>query len=152
MAQRLGALLAAILLTYCLAVAVGTVVLMNGIAEFGIAVSFIDRLAAVGHDLLGMAPSYLPLISIAMAIALPLATQIVRRFVVPRVPVYLLAGFAAMIALHKLMEWSLGLIGFASARTLAGLMGQALAGALGGAVYAWAHRSDRHASVSAATA
>jgi hypothetical protein len=49
---------------------------------------------------------------------------------------YALAGFVALIAIHLILEATLGLIGFAAVRTNFGLLMQGAAGGLAGVLFA----------------
>jgi hypothetical protein len=135
----------AVLLGYLVAVVIGTLSLMGTVAGFGIEVTSGDRLAAIWHDLIGMAPTYLPLLAIAFAIAFLVSALLIRWLSLPRAVLYAVGGFVAVIALHLIMEMTLGLVGIAAARTVTGLLGQALAGAMAGVCFAvLSHRPHRH--------
>lgn len=136
MLRVLRAFFPSVILTYVIAVFNGTQGVLNNIAAMGVPVSMNDRLGAVLHDLIGMTASYLPLITVALLIAFLVTGQLLRWFGWPRSPLYALAGFVAIIALHLIMDAVLGLVGIAAARTLLGLLFQALAGALGGWLFA----------------
>jgi len=136
MLRVLRAFFPSVILTYVVAVFNGTQGVLNNIAAMGVPVSMNDRLGAVLHDLIGMTASYLPLITVALLIAFLVTGQLLRWFGWPRSPLYALGGFVAIIALHLIMDAVLGLVGIAAARTLSGLLFQALAGALGGWLFA----------------
>jgi hypothetical protein len=126
---------AAVVATYLLGSTVSTVSIMTSIGGMGVNVQVTDVLVAVGTDWAGLAGSYLPLIALAMVVALPVAGQLHSRMGAPRRTVYLLAGLVAMLALHLIMEATLGLVGFAAARSIPGLVAQGLSGALGAWVF-----------------
>jgi hypothetical protein len=94
------------------------------------------RARATLDDLLGLAPTYLPIIAIGMAIAFFVASALVRRLPIYRTALFALAGFCAMatilLAMFPIMEITL----VAGARGWQGLLAQGLAGALSGAVFA----------------
>ncbi len=136
MLRVLRAFFSAVILAYVVAVFNGTQGVLNNIAAMGMPVSMADRMGAVLHDLIGMAASYLPLITLALLIAFLATGLLIRWFGWPRSPLYALGGFVAIIALHLIMDAALGLVGIAAARTLTGLLLQALAGALGGWLFA----------------
>ena len=48
---------------------------------------------------------------------------------------YMLAGFVGLIAIHLIMKAVVGMTGVAATRTLAGLLAQGIAGALGGYLF-----------------
>jgi hypothetical protein len=52
-----------------------------------------------------------------------------------RALLFALAGFVAVVALHLIMKAVLGVSGIAVTRTVAGLIGQGVAGAIGGYCY-----------------
>jgi len=76
--------------------------------------------------------SYLPLIALALLIALPVAARLRQWLGGAPLIWYLSAGFVALIALHIIMEATLGLVGFAAARSMPGLVLQGFAGAVAG--------------------
>ena len=119
----------ATLVAYLLASAFSTLMIMAGLAEMAMPVSGADVLSAIWFDWLGLLSSYLPLVAIALLIALPAAGQLHGRLGLPRRFIYALGGFVALIAIHLILEATLGLIGFAAVRTTFGL---ALQGAAGG--------------------
>ncbi len=104
---------------------------------------------AVWHDLLGMFPTFAPLIAAAFVVALP-----VIRLVSRGRSRWLLIGctsgfFVAIVAMHLAMTAVLNVTPVASARSFSGLLLQGLAGAAGGYVLyrlAWSARSERAGS------
>jgi hypothetical protein len=136
MLKLMRAFFPSVLVAYIAAVALGTWGVLDHVASFGVPVSFDDRIAAIWHDLMGMVGSYLPLICIALLIALWIGQWSQRRWLFPRLYWLTLAGFIAVVVLLLIMEMALGLQGIAAARTLPGLIGQGLAGALGGWAFA----------------
>ena len=130
---------AAVVATYLLGSTVSTVAIMMSIAGMGVDVQAADVLRAVGTDWAGLTGSYLPLIGLAMVVALPVAGQLHSRMGAPRQPVSLWAGLAAMLALHLIMEAALGLVGFAAARSIPGLVAQGLSGAVGAWIFTRAY-------------
>jgi hypothetical protein len=127
----------AVVLTYVIASVLATQIVLASVSAAGLEVGLADRIGATFHDLIGLASSYLVLITIALVLGLPVAAGIVHlqngRF---RVAWFALAGFVALLALHLIMKQVLGVTGIAAARTLPGLLSQAAAGALGGCCYA----------------
>lgn len=98
----------------------------------GMSVTLTDHLRATGHDLVGLAGSYLPLIAIAFAIALGIAALLGRYLARFRFILYPLAGAVAILCLHLIMHAVLGVHGIAAVRSWNGLALQVLAGWLGG--------------------
>ena len=93
------------------------------------------RLQATWHDILGLASAYLPLMAIAFLIALPVAAGLLKIFPSQPLLLYVLAGAVGVVTLHLTMKAVLGVTGIAATRTIAGLLSQGLAGALGGYLY-----------------
>lgn len=140
MMRVIKAFLPAVLIAYLLASVLFTQTMLATVQSFGLEVSFADRLAATSHDILGMVSSYLLLLLVAFVIGLPVAAGIARWLPHRRALLFTLAGFMAVVALHVIMKSVLGVSGVAVTRTLAGLIGQGLAGAVGGYCY---HRLSR---------
>lgn len=138
------ALFPAVLGAYVLGSIFATQVILGEVASLAMPVTLRDRMHAIGHDLLGLLSTYLPLMLIAFAIAMPIAAGLSRY--VPRIRflVYGVAGALAIVALHIIMKAVLGLNGMAAVRELDGLALQGLAGWFGGYLFfvftGWAHR------------
>lgn len=145
MVRVVKAFLPAVIIAYLLASILFTQTILATVQSFGLEVSFVQRLAATWHDILGMTSSYLVLLLVAFLIALPVAAGLTRLLPSRRALLFTLGGFIAVVALHVIMKAVLGISGFAVTRTLAGLIGQGLAGALGGYVY---HRLSRKPALS----
>jgi hypothetical protein len=107
------------------------------LARLGVEVPLADRLATTAHDIVGMAPAYAPIIGVGFAIAFPIAALVIRR-VLPgwRAVGYPLAGFVAVAAALATMIALFEITPIAGARSAAGFVCQALAGAVGGHVFA----------------
>ena len=135
MVRVVKAFLPAVVVAYLLASILFTQTILATVQSFGLEVSFVQRLAATWHDIVGMASSYLLLLLVTFLIALPVAAGLTRILPSRRALLFTLAGFIAVVALHVIMKAVLGISGIAVTRTLAGLIGQGLAGALGGYVY-----------------
>lgn len=135
MVRAIKAFFPAVLVAYLLASIIFTQMILAIVQSFGLEVSLAQRLGATGHDILGMATSYLLLLLVAFLIALPVAAGLTRLLPSHRAALFTLAGFVAVVALHVILKAVLGLSGIAVTRTLAGLIGQGIAGAVGGYVY-----------------
>lgn len=135
MIKKLIAYLICVATTYLIGVALVSQFNLARISELGHQVGMNDRLQTVFHDWLGMLATYLPLIAIALLIALLFTGLLLTRFISRSPVLYVLAGFVALVALHQIMYVVLGLTGIAATRTLFGLLAQGLAGAIGGYVY-----------------
>lgn len=136
MIRNVTTFLAAVLTTYVVAAVLATQSVLSSLADLGVPLTVGQRLTVTGHDLLGMASSYMPLLAIAFLIAFPLAAWISRRWPQYKVSLYALAGAVAVIAIHIGLNLAFGITPVAAARTMGGLLLQSAAGALGGCVYA----------------
>lgn len=132
MLRVLKAYIAAVFIAYMLASVAASQVILAQLTAMGVAVSVTDRLSASLHDLLGLASSYLVLIAVAFALAMPAAAGLHRLLPRQRALCYTLAGFVAVVALHIIMKAVLGVSGIAATRSLPGLLSQGAAGAAGG--------------------
>jgi hypothetical protein len=131
----LFAYLAAVTVTYVTAAAAHTQSVMSHLEDMDVPFTFADRVAATLHDIGGMATSFLPMVAVGLAIALPLAAAIMRVLPGWRQVGYALAGGAAMLTIHLALSLALDITPVAGARTTVGLTIQALCGALGGGVF-----------------
>jgi hypothetical protein len=93
------------------------------------------RLQATLHDLVGLSATYLPMIAVALLVALLTAAGLAKRLPGQRMLLFMLAGAVGLIAIHLIIKAVLGLSGIAATRTVAGLLSQGLAGAIGGYVF-----------------
>lgn len=138
--KKLAIYLAAVLTTYLLATATASLHVASSLASMGVSIGAAGRLSMILQDLAGMAGMFLPLIAFALLAAFlvtALLHYLLRR---ARFPLYVLAGAAAMLALHLGMHAAFGLTPVAIARSAGGLLLQALAGAAGGFVYVYLNR------------
>ena len=140
MIRALKAFFPAVLLAYVLGTMLATQMILGNVEDLGLSVSLTERAAATLHDVMGMASSYLLLILVAFILALPVAAALSRWMPGHRALLYALAGFVGILALHLIMKALLGVTGIAAARTIAGLLGQGLAGAAGGLCFHWLSR------------
>lgn len=136
LAKKLGIYLGAVLAAYVLAVVTASQHVAASLASMGVAVGPGDRAAMALADLAGMAGMFLPLIAFGFLAAFLVAALLCRWLSRWRIPIYVLAGAAALAAIHLLLHLALGLTPVAIARSTGGLLVQALAGAAGGWVYA----------------
>lgn len=135
MLRVLAAYLAAVLVTYASAVIAHSQSVVARLHGMGVDESVADRLGHTLHDLAGMAGLFLPIIAAALAVAFPVARLVMR--LLPRwQPVgYAVAGGAALLAVHVILEQTFEITPIAAARTTLGLTLQALSGVLGGWVF-----------------
>ena len=122
----------AVLVAYLLAATAATQSVLASLEEMGVVVSLGERLATTGADLIGMFPTYGLIIAVALAIALPIATNIARYLPGWRRVGVVTAGAVALIVPHLLMNELLEITPIAAARTTLGVLIQGLAGGVGG--------------------
>ena len=137
MLRFLKAFFPAVLLAYLLASILVTQANLATVQSMGLEVGALARLDTTLKDLLGMASSYLILILVSFVIAIPSAAGLARFMPGRRTLLFTLAGFVAIVALHLILKAVLGVYGIAPTRTLAGLLSQGMAGAIGGYCYAF---------------
>jgi hypothetical protein len=122
-----------ILLAYVAGSVLGTQVVLNNVASMGLEVTLAMRWSSSLSDVAGLAGTLLPLMAIALLPGWLILDWLGRR---PTMSVasgwYVLAGAAGIAILHPALNWAFGVDVFAPARTLPGLLGQAVAGGLGG--------------------
>jgi peptidoglycan/LPS O-acetylase OafA/YrhL len=138
MARRLPALLrplAAWLAGVIVAALLGSVSqslgALRAIEGLGASISLADVFGTIAHDFVHFAPVWGAVVAVAFALALPVAAWLARRRVAWRVPLYALAGAVAVLTILLAMQASMGLMPIASARSLLGVAGFVLGGALG---------------------
>lgn len=135
MLRVLKAFFPAVLATYVVASILATWSVMASLREMGVAVDTLTQLQATWHDILGMSSSYLLLIVLALLLAFPVASFLCRYIGRARLLLFVAAGVAALLCLHWLLGLSFKITLLAAAREPVGLLGQCLAGALGGWLY-----------------
>ena len=135
MTRKALAYLSAVFATYF----VGTILISQfniaRITQLGFPVGMGERWQSALHDFSSMLDSYLPLVAIALLIALLVTSFGIMRLINKPNVLYPLAGFVALIALHLILYLVFDISPIAPTRTLAGLLTQGLAGAVGGYVY-----------------
>ncbi|MEM1110335.1 MAG: hypothetical protein AAGI11_00385 [Pseudomonadota bacterium] len=140
MVNWLLAFLAAVIAAFAAGSIMATQFILGNVSAMGMDVTAGVRLHATLHDLAGLAPTYMPLIAVAFLIGLSSGSGLSRLLPAQRLWLCILAGAVSLIAIHMIMKAVLGLSGIAATRTLAGLLSQGLAGALGGYVFAMIRR------------
>lgn len=136
--RRILAFAAAVATTAALASLASSHFVLLGLTALGVEIPLADRLAMVGRDVLGMGAILAFAFGIALLVGLPLAALGIR--LLPTFPGHRLCGYAlggglAVVAALLVLEASLGVMPLAGARTLPGLLAQAFAGIVGGAVF-----------------
>ena len=130
-----------VLLAYVAGSVLGTQVVLNNVASMGLEVTLAMRWSSSLSDVSGLAGTLLPLMAIALLPGWLILNRLGRR---PTTPVasawYILTGAMGIAVLHPTLNWVFGVDVFAPARTMPGLLGQALAGGLGGVAVALSRR------------
>ena len=122
-----------ILLAYVVGSVLGTQVVLSNVASMGPDVTLAMRLSSSLSDLSGLLGTLLPLMAIALLPGWLILDWIGRRPTMNVAPAwYVLTGAAGIAILHLALNWAFGVDVFAPARTMLGLLGQAVAGGLGG--------------------
>lgn len=134
--RRIGSFLLAVAVAYGLAVISATQHVAASLEGMGVEVDVGTRLGMIGHDLAGMAASFLPMVAIGFLVAFVVAAWLARRLPRGRPLLYALAGGVALVTIHVALKTAFDITPVAVARTTAGLLVQGLAGAVGGYFYA----------------
>ena len=130
-----------ILLAYVAGSVLGTQVVLNNVAAMGLEVTPVMRWSSSLSDVAGLAGTLLPLMVIALLPGWLILDWLGRRPTMRVAPAcYILTGAMAIAVLHPALNWAFGVDVFAPARTMPGLLGQALAGGLGGVAVALSRR------------
>lgn len=135
LAGRLGAYLLTVGIAYVLATVTATQAVVGRLESMGVSVALSDRIAMSLQDILGMAGMFLPMVAFGLLIALLCAALLSRWLPRWRLPLYGLAGAAAVLFIHLLLQLTLGIAPVAIARTGPGLLVQAAAGGVAGLAY-----------------
>lgn len=108
-----------------------------GLAELGIALPLGLRLQTIGRDFIGLAPTLGGVVAIALAIGFAVAALLKSRLPLLAFIAYPLAGAVAVFVALAAMHYAYDITPIAGARGSFGLPLFALAGAVGGWIFAW---------------
>ena len=86
----------AVVTAYVAAVLAYTQLNLANVVEMGLPVDMMDRVVAAGHDLIGMASLYLPIIAVALLLAFAFTAIVLRWVPQLRTLGYMLAGFVGI--------------------------------------------------------
>ena len=112
---------------------IGTQVVLASVQSMGLDVTLAMRWSTSLSDLLGLSSSLLPLMGIALGCSWALLIWLDRSKIVHASALWcVVVGAATVMVLHPALNLAFGVDVFAPARSLPGLAGQGLAGALGG--------------------
>ena len=143
MIRSILAFLVAVLVTYLIAAALATQHVLGALTMMGMNISFDVWLHTTLHDLVGMFATYVPLISVAFLLALPVTLLVCRGRPGWRRIGYTTGFFTAILVMHLLMPLVLNVTPVAATRFFGGLLQQGLAGAVGGYVFYVLGRASR---------
>ena len=133
-----------VIVTTILACIIGTQFVLADLSDIGVLIPFAVRIATTWYDIvnLGFIPSpsfgfsYGQVITVGFLIAFLAAAAVSHYLPQFRVVIFTVAGAVAFLTQLELSSFSFGVTMFAFARTPLGLAAQALAGALGGWLFA----------------
>ena len=134
-----------ILVAFVVGSVIGTQMVLRSVEDMGLAVSWSMRLSSSWNDIMGLSSSLLPLMAIALAPAWLLLAWLDRRSMLNiNAGIFAMCGALCVGLLHPTLNMAFGVDVFAPARSLAGLLCQAAAGAFGGwaMVYVWSNRGS----------
>ncbi|MDT8321037.1 MAG: hypothetical protein RQ826_10980 [Xanthomonadales bacterium] len=137
MIRIFGAYLLSLIAGYALASVIATQSVVARLQEMGVDVAFMDRLDMTLKDLQGLAGSLLPMLAFGYLIAFLTAALLSHRKPSWRTPLFALAGAAALVSIHLMLNMAFGVTPIAVARTSGGLLAQAAAGAVGAWLFAY---------------
>ena len=130
-----------VLLAYVAGSVLGTQVVLNNVASMGLEVTLAMRWSSSLSDVSELAGTLLPLMAIALLPGWLILNWLGRRQTTSVASAwYILTGAMGIAVLHPALNWAFGVDVFAPARTMPGLLGQALAGGLGGVAVALSRR------------
>ncbi|AWL11201.1 hypothetical protein HMF8227_00705 [Saliniradius amylolyticus] len=122
----------AALVCFTLASIAHTQFVLAEMASVDVTIQWSERLQMTFKDWLGLLPTYGIIIGLGLLLAFLVAGGIEKATRPMPAAFYGLAGFVALLAIHAAMQPIMGITLIAGARTLAGLLTQAVAGFVGG--------------------
>lgn len=125
----------AVLVAYLLMSVMGTQYVLADVESYGLVVSLSDRISATVHDLYGLLPAMLIIVSATFLIAFMLAALGVRIAGGGRRYWFLAAGLASLPATMMLIKQTMGIKPFAPAGSTLGMLLIAFCGFAGAYVY-----------------
>ena len=122
-----------VLVAYIVGSVIGTQMILYSVSTMALEVTINARFASTVDDLIGLSSSLLPIMAVSLAAPWLACDFVTRRHPHLRSPLlYGLTAAFAIAILHTALSQIFGMDVFAPARTLTGLLGQCLAGAIGG--------------------
>lgn len=130
------AYLLAVVATTVLGSVAATQFILAELRTMQVAVPFSVRIETTVHDIVGMSPTFAPIVAGALLVAFLVAALLTRFVPLPDRRWYLVGGFVGIIAALLLVKAMLGGTPIAGARGTLGLVSQGIAGLFGGWVFA----------------
>lgn len=126
-----------VIVAFILGSIIGTQMVLSSVQSMGLTITWESRLAATGSDLVGLATSLLPLMTLFLVAGWGLVDWYSGRVGRYRhATAFMITGAGCLLILHPLLSLILGVDVFAPARTGLGQLAQGFAGALGGIWFA----------------
>ena len=137
MLRLISAYVIGVIVSFVLGSVIGTQMVLHSVQSMGLAVSWSSRLATTGIDIAGLSASLLPLMALILTVGWAVTDWVSLRVIRYRhTAAFALMGASCILILHPLLNMVFGVDAFAPARTLAGLIAQGFAGAVGGLCFA----------------
>jgi 4-amino-4-deoxy-L-arabinose transferase-like glycosyltransferase len=130
------AYLLAVVATTVLGSVAATQFVLADLHTMQVAVPFSVRIETTVHDIVGMGPTFAPIVAGALLVAFLVAALLTRFVPLSDRRWYLVGGFVGLIAALLLIKAVLGGTPIAGARGTLGLVSQGMAGLVGGWVFA----------------
>jgi hypothetical protein len=125
--------LSAAIVTFIVGSVIGSQMVLSSLGAMGLEVTLSQRLSVTWQDIVGLSTSLLPMMALSQMLAWWILEGIGRRTRLAHAALlYALLGGLSIVALHLVLRQIFGVDAYAPARSIAGLMGQAAAGAMGG--------------------
>jgi hypothetical protein len=134
--KAIFAYLLAVVATTVLGSIAATQFILAELRTMQVEVPFGVRIETTVHDIIGMSPTFAPIVAGALFVAFLVAALLTRFVPLPDRRWYLVGGFVAIIAALLLIKAVLGGTPIAGARDTLGMVSQGMAGLLGGWIFA----------------
>ena len=122
-----------VLVAYLVGSVIGTQMILHTVSSMGLEITLSERVGSTVDDLIGLSSSLLPIMAVSLVMSWWACDFVTRKSPYLRSPLlYGLAAAFAIAILHTALNQIFGMDAFAPARSLLGLAGQCLAGAIGG--------------------
>ncbi len=136
MARRVTAFILAFVTTYVLATVAIAQANLGYLSGLGRDIGFAERLGYIGHDVVGMAGMFAPIVLVTLLVAYAVVALIASRAPALRLAGYVIGGFTGMVAVYLVLQAVFGMNAVWATASAFGLTVQGLAGAVGGYVFA----------------